>query len=151
MYSLHHVVKFPNHLDHQDPTTINHTLVLRVVLPVICLMHEYDLNYQLKDLNHHANRKFVNQLMPLMVNNQKDQWNISKHLHFHIFLNIHHKNHKLELFVLTRDYHVKLLFFHDIWPKKKIYKEKLNKIKFATFLVFLLTPATSFAKKIKIF
>lgn len=73
MYSLHHVVKFPNRLDRLDLTTIDHTLVLRVVLPVICLMHEYDLNYQLKDLNHHANRKFVNQLMPLMVNNQKDR------------------------------------------------------------------------------
>lgn len=70
MYNQHHEGIFPNHFFHPDQTIKDHTLDLHEELLEIYPKNEFVQAYQLKEINHHVNKKseedffFNNHLLP---------------------------------------------------------------------------------------
>lgn len=79
-----------------DPTTLSHTLLQYLEFIVFYPMIWYHLNFEDLEKALHEHKVFYHQLPQLMEDNQKYQYNTSKYLNFHIFLNINHKNRRLE-------------------------------------------------------
>lgn len=73
----------------------NHRMHLRVGFLDSDRSHGLDLMFEHRETTHHGHIISVHQLMLLNQSNQNIGHNVSIHLHFHISVNIHHKNHIL--------------------------------------------------------
>ncbi len=79
-----------------DQTTLSHTLLQYLESIVFYPMIWYHLGFKDLEKALHEHKVFYHRLLQLMEDSQKYQYNTSKYLNFHIFLNINHKNRRLE-------------------------------------------------------
>ena len=80
------------HTGHLGRTTPNHTWVPRVVPLELYQGHEHDRVYQSRGKDPHANKIYDRRQRQSLASSQTYQWSASKHLRFHTFWDIRHRN-----------------------------------------------------------
>ena len=106
---------YPNRVYHQDPTIGDRTLDLHEEPQLVYLLLSPDQECLNLGKALHEGKIFDFQRQLSAVINQTNQCNISRRLHFRIFLSTHHKTHIPMLSILIRDFLSKWLFYPWTW------------------------------------